>query len=134
MKLSACTLCGWQLWCRRSVMSNSLHPTDCSPQGSSVHGILWARILEWVAISFSRESSPPRDQTRICCIEGRFFTMEPPEKPCHLWDLYKIIIPQPIAGKIWRESFLTVILSTVLLVSGLVVLNTRVLFLSRTKR
>ena len=32
-------------------------PMDCSPPGSSVHGILWARILEWVAISFSRESS-----------------------------------------------------------------------------
>ena len=37
--------------------------TDCSPPGSSVHGILQARILEWVAISFSRGSSRPRDQT-----------------------------------------------------------------------
>jgi len=36
-------------------------PTDCSPPGSSVHGILQARILEWVAISFSRASSRPRD-------------------------------------------------------------------------
>ena len=36
-------------------------PMDCSPPGSSVHGILWARILEWVAISFSRRSSRPRD-------------------------------------------------------------------------
>ena len=36
-------------------------PVDCSPPGSSVHGILQARILEWVAISFSRESSGPRD-------------------------------------------------------------------------
>ena len=38
-------------------------PMDCSLPGSSVHGILQARILEWVAISFSRGSSPPRDQT-----------------------------------------------------------------------
>ena len=38
---------------------------DCSPPGSSAHGIFQARILEWVAISFSRESSQPRDQTRI---------------------------------------------------------------------
>ena len=38
---------------------------DCSPPGSSVHGILQARILEWVAISFSRGSSPPRDQTQV---------------------------------------------------------------------
>ena len=38
------------------------HPVDCSLQGSSVHGILQARILEWVAISFSRGSSQPRDR------------------------------------------------------------------------
>ena len=38
---------------------------DCSPPGSSVHGILQAKILEWVAIPFSRESSEPRDQTHI---------------------------------------------------------------------
>ena len=37
-------------------------PIDCSPPGSSVHGILQARILEWVAVSFSRGSSPPRDR------------------------------------------------------------------------
>ena len=49
-------------------------PMDCSPPGSSVHGILQARILEWVAISFSRGSSLPRDQTRVSCIAGRFFT------------------------------------------------------------
>ena len=36
---------------------------DCSLQGSSVHGIFQARVLEWVAVSFSRGSSPPRDQT-----------------------------------------------------------------------
>ena len=47
---------------------------DCSPQGSSGHGILQARILEWVAISFSRGSSQPRDQTRVSCIAGRHFT------------------------------------------------------------
>ena len=41
---------------------------DCSPPGSSVHGILQARILEWVAISFSREFSWPRDRTSISCV------------------------------------------------------------------
>ena len=41
------------------------HPMDCSPPGSSVHGILKARILEWVAIPFSREPSWPRDQTQV---------------------------------------------------------------------
>ena len=41
------------------------NPMDCSPPGSSVHGIFLARILEWVAISSSRRSSPPRDQTWV---------------------------------------------------------------------
>ena len=43
-------------------------PVDYSPPGSSVHGIFQARILEWVAISFSRRSSRPRDQTQISCV------------------------------------------------------------------
>ena len=43
--------------------------------GSSVHGILWARILEWVAIFFSRGSSKPRDWTQVSCIAGKFFTI-----------------------------------------------------------
>ena len=49
--------------------------TVCSPPGSSVHGISQARVLEWVAIPFSRRSSPPRDQTQVSCIAGRFFTI-----------------------------------------------------------
>ena len=48
---------------------------DWSPPGSSVPGISQARILEWVAIPFSRESSWPRDWTRISCFAGGFFTI-----------------------------------------------------------
>ena len=48
---------------------------DCSPPGSFVHGILQARILEWVASPFSRGSSQPGDQTWVSCIAGRFFTI-----------------------------------------------------------
>ena len=48
---------------------------DYSPPGPSVHGILQARILEWVAIPFTRGSSPPRDWTWVSCIVGRFFTI-----------------------------------------------------------
>ena len=48
---------------------------DSSPLGFSVRGILQARILEWVAISFSRESSQPRDWTQVFCIAGWFFTI-----------------------------------------------------------
>ena len=50
-------------------------PVDCSLPGSSIHGILQARILEWVAISFSRGSSRPRDQTQVSRIRGRRFNL-----------------------------------------------------------
>ena len=62
-----------------------LTPMDCSLPGSSVHGIFQARILEWVAISFSRGSSWPTDWTQVSCIAGRFFTIwatrEAPRSP-----------------------------------------------------
>ena len=63
--------------------------------GSSVHEILQARILERVAISFSRGSSQPRDRTRVSCIAGEFFTTEPPGK---------LSLPVAIA-KEWRKVF-----------------------------
>ena len=50
-------------------------PTLCNLPGSSVHGILQARILEWVSISFSRGSSQPRDRTWVSCIAGRRFNL-----------------------------------------------------------
>ena len=56
-------------------------PMDCNQAGSSAHGILQARILEWGAISFSGGSSQPRDRTQVSRIAGRFFTSEPPRKP-----------------------------------------------------
>ena len=43
-------------------------PMDCSPPGSSVHGIFLARILEWVAIYYARGSSRPRDRTHVSCV------------------------------------------------------------------
>ena len=66
-------------------MSKSLWPYGMEPYptlppsrpGSSVHGISQARILEWVVISFSRGSSPIRDQTQVSYIANRFFTSEP---------------------------------------------------------
>ena len=53
--------------------AQSCNPMDCSLPGSSVPAIHQVRILEWVAISFSRGSSWPRDQTWVSCIAGRFF-------------------------------------------------------------
>ena len=58
-------------------------PVDRSPPGSSVRGVFQPRILEWVAISFSRGSPPPRDGTWVSCVSwiGRFLTTEPPGEP-----------------------------------------------------
>ena len=61
------------------MLVNQLCPTlcdsmDCSLPGSSIHGILQARILEWVAIPFSRGLPQPRDWTQVSCIAGKFFT------------------------------------------------------------
>ena len=55
-----------------SVMSDSLQPLDCGPPGSSVHGILQARILEWVAMPSSRGSSQPRNWTQVSCLADSF--------------------------------------------------------------
>ena len=52
-------------------------PMDRSPPDSSVHGILQAGVLEWVAIPSSRGSSPPRDQTQVSRVAGKLFTPEP---------------------------------------------------------
>ena len=51
------------------------NPMDCSLPGSSVHGILQAGILEWIAMPSSRESSQPKDWTWVSCIAGRLFTI-----------------------------------------------------------
>ena len=57
---------------------------DCSPRGSSVHGILQARILGWVAISISRGYAQSRDWTKVSCIAGRFFT---------IWTTREVLVP-----------------------------------------
>ena len=57
---------------------------NCSLSGSSVHGILQARILEWVAMPFFRGSSRPRDWTQVSWIAGRFFTIWASRKPIHM--------------------------------------------------
>ena len=59
-------------------------PMNCRPPGSSDHEIFQARILQWVAISFSKGSFRPRDQTFVSCVSciaGRFLTHEPSRKP-----------------------------------------------------
>ena len=63
--LGVCTYAKW-----KSLSCATL----CNPMNYMVHGILQARILEWVAFPFSRESSQPKDQTQVSCIAGGFFT------------------------------------------------------------
>ena len=77
--------CWWKWKWSRSVMSDSLRPMDCSPPGSSVHGILQARILEWIAISFYRGSSRARDQTQVSSIAGRRFNLWATREAQHSW-------------------------------------------------
>ena len=78
---SACFTKAWRgLWPQWEALVSQSCLTPCnsvdySSRGSSVHGILQARILEWVAIPFSRRSSWSRDQTQISCIADRFFTI-----------------------------------------------------------
>ena len=80
----------WSEIVSHSVMSDSLRPHGLAtpnPPDLSVHGILQARILEWVAIPFSRASSLPRDWTCVSCITGRFFTSWDTRKVCLLYLL-----------------------------------------------
>ena len=85
--LKSYILLQWIKWYVYSVAQSCptlCNPMDCSPPGSSFHGIPQARILEQVAISYSRGSSWPRDRTPtsgISCSAGRFFTTEPHGKP-----------------------------------------------------
>ena len=79
---------------------------NCSPPGSSVHGILQARILEWVAIPFSRGSSWPRDWTCVSCIAGRFFTEFPQQFPITSLS-WETVIPGICWPSLqcWRKCF-----------------------------
>ena len=76
-----------------SIVSDSCDPMDCSPPGSSVHRILQARILEWVATPFSRGSSQCRDQTQSHALQADSLPSEPSGKP---------LIQRPDGNKYFR--------------------------------
>ena len=101
--------------CRQNIWSGAWHisrqcahwcptlcdPTDCSPPGLSVHGILKARILQWVAFSFSRGSSQPRGWTLVSYTAGRFFTVwTTREAQCRS----AIMIPKPQWGMVTKRE------------------------------
>ena len=92
----------WRTWesgsVSRSVVS-LCNPMDCSPPGSSVHGILQARILEWLAILFSWGSSQPKDQTQVSHIAGRLFITWATRIWGRSWNLEK-----RLGGGDWHHS------------------------------
>ena len=91
-----------ELWCESESEVAQLCQTlcntvDCSPPGSPIHGILQARIVEWVAISFSRGSPWPRDWTQVSCFAGRCF---------NLWatgEAHTMVLIGPKRGKFKRQ-------------------------------
>ena len=98
-----CTFCTYYVHIyMRSEVSQSCttlcNPTDCSLPGSSVRGIFQARILEWVAISFSRGTSQPWDWFQVSCIAGRRLTLWatrealPPNINTYLFRFFSLIV------------------------------------------
>ena len=78
---------------------------DCRPPGSSVHGILQAKVLEWVAISSSRRSSWPRDQTCISFVSC--FGRQVPHCECHLGNHSHFLVTErcfPLEEPLWSHS------------------------------
>ena len=81
---------------------------DHSPSGSSVHGISQARILKWVAISFSRGSSQPRDRIQVSCIAGRLFTVWATREVLSTGDLDKTKFKRPTSFRL-TELLVTIV-------------------------
>ena len=88
-----------------SEVSNPLQPYGLSPPGSSVRGILQARILEWVVTSFSKGSSQPRDRTQVSRVAGGFFTIWATRKGLKVAFVYLNILIFPTNFKF--EKFQT---------------------------
>ena len=87
-------------------------PTGCSLPGSSVYGILQARILEWIVIPFSRGSFQSRNRAQVSCVAGRFFTVWATGKtnqgsnPTSLHWKHRVLNTR-LSGKSWHWSSLT---------------------------
>ena len=83
--LASLKLLSGQQYCRNfawgQIVTRRIDPMYCSPAGSYVYAISQARILQWVAIFFSREPSQPRDWTWVSYIAGKFFTFWATRKP-----------------------------------------------------
>ena len=99
------------IWVKVKVIQLCLtfqDPMVYSPPGSSLHGILQARILEWVAIPLSKGSSQPRDQTWVSCIAGKFFTVRATREAHFTLYFWWIQLTQELGITFWHivEDFL----------------------------
>ena len=111
-------------WFSCSIGSNSCDPMDCSPPGFSVHGIFQARILEWVAISFSRGSSWPWDWTQVSCPAGRFFTDWVTRETPIWYAVHPIICGAVVHNKEWSliPSYLQMLHWTFMCIKNLLII------------
>ena len=89
-----CVLCLVVQSCPTLSRLTFCDPMDCSPPGSCVHGTLQARILEWVVMPSSRESSQPRDQIQVSNTAGRFFTIWAAREAQEYWNKQSL----PLSG------------------------------------
>ena len=78
--------------------------TLCDPRDYTVHGILQARILEWVAFPFSRGSSQPRDQSQVSRIAGGFFTSWAAREAHGSWSYWKSLTSMPLNQNDFQEN------------------------------
>ena len=96
---------------------------DYSPPGSSVHGISQARIPEWVAILFSRVSSPPRDRTQVSCTTGGVFTIWTTRSSIICQERYFLLWPHLMCGlNVMEPSYLDYMLKRKCLMRGNLIL------------
>ena len=93
---------------------------DCSPPGSSVYRIFWARIVQWIAISFSRGSSQPRNWTKVSCIAGRFFTYWARREAWYIAYLFTMtyIVGNILSVFLWYNQLAMMYFSYYILVSS----------------
>ena len=104
------------------------NPMDCSLPGSSIHGILQARILEWVVMPSSRGSSQPRDQTCVSCLlhwQAGYLPLVPPGRPTHTHTHTHTHTQWLTLAKLWYKtdlcfisSFSTIFPPTILCLSN----------------
>ena len=114
----------WWKWKSESISHVRLCDLmDCSLPGSSVHGILQARVLEWVAVPFSRGSSWPRNRSQDSCIADDSLPSEPPRKPQRRGDQTQYRAPTVLPTALLQSSgwlFLIVMVTSTLFLSSLI--------------